>query len=74
MASKKSVGRKLVVSGEDLESEDDEKETNDSNNLHAAATPAIAITDAQGKSRGVKVTTYVGEAPESDFDGLHLIS
>lgn len=55
---------KLIVSGEDLESED-EIDLEPRN-------PVIAVTDADGRSSsGVKVVTFQGEAPESDYEGKY---
>jgi len=72
MASRKGRKSKLVVSGEDIESEDEVDATSGGKQdivvNKAKATPVIAITNVEGKSTrssGVKVVTF-GEAPESD--------
>ncbi len=68
MSSNKNSS-KLIVSGEDVESEDEEIDTTQS--------PSIAVTDVDGNikkssSSGIKIVTF-GEnsTAESDYEGIY---
>ncbi len=70
MSSNKNSS-KLIVSGEDVESEDEEIDT--------AQSPSIAVTDVDGNIKkssssttGIKIVTF-GEnsTAESDYEGIY---